>query len=426
MSVERKARPTTSEPLIAQVLNQNGAIVGVAFAVGQNHILTCAHVVNAALGNRQDPTSKPDLKETVRLVFPFIDRDTTTQARIIDWRAPCDLPNHPEEDLALLEVDKKIDSSKIARFVNSAGDKSLVSAFGYPKESVEGKALRTNVQVMGAVDLAWVQIDGVSGQGAKIEKGFSGSPLSNESGEVVGMVVAAHAHQPDRNIAYMIPAKTLAKFAQTSLSNRFPRYWRSIAPKIFLRSLIQPIVLKPLISGLVGTIFILGIRFLGVLEPVELWVYDRLLANRPQIETQDPRILVVAITEEDLKELHEHQPVSDERILKIMQKINTAQPKVIGLDIIRDRPVNEKEPNTYRELAKFLNQNSSQIVASCKIRDDAFQDDPEYKLPSGFEGNIAGFINLSGDQDNIIPPLQNLLMPKRTDIMGVKTESTLN
>jgi CHASE2 domain-containing sensor protein len=187
--------------------------------------------------------------------------------------------------------------------------------------------------------------------------------------------------------------------------------WRSISPQILLKKLIQPIILKPFISGVISTVFILGIRFLGTLEPFELWVYDRLLANRPQLEMPDPRILVVTITQEDLKKLGEIQPISDRRILEIMEIINDAKPKVIGLNVIRDTHINDKK--IYQKLAKFLIQNSSKIVASCSVGDEATKD-PGFKLTDGFDRNKSGFTNLSSDHDNII----------RRQILGMAGDDT--
>ena len=47
--------------------------VGVGFLVAERHILTCAHVVNLALGRGQRAQERPSERDDVYLEFPLAD-----------------------------------------------------------------------------------------------------------------------------------------------------------------------------------------------------------------------------------------------------------------------------------------------------------------------------------------------------------------
>jgi len=71
-------------------------------------------------------------------------------------------------------------------------------------------------------------------------------------------------------------------------------------------------------------------RSLALLEPLELLAYDRLLTKRP-VETIDPRILVVEITESD----SDCYPLSDESLVEAIDILEQHQPAAIGIDLHR-------------------------------------------------------------------------------------------
>ncbi len=61
------------------------------------------------------------------------------------------------------------------------------------------------------------------------------------------------------------------------------------------------LVLTVIFNSLVVSAIVFGIRWLGLLQPLELYAFDRLLQLQPQREKTDPRILVVTVGEEDIK-----------------------------------------------------------------------------------------------------------------------------
>jgi CHASE2 domain-containing sensor protein/tRNA A-37 threonylcarbamoyl transferase component Bud32 len=107
----------------------------------------------------------------------------------------------------------------------------------------------------------------------------------------------------------------------------------------------------------------------------------------------DPRILVVAVTEEDIQKLKQW-PLSGEILDKLFTKLESYQPRAIGLDIFRDLRV---EPG-HDKLLKHLQQ-SDRIVSVCKHSDSI---NPATPPPGETEPYQVGFSDIVTDADNII------------------------
>jgi len=95
-----------------------------------------------------------------------------------------------------------------------------------------------------------------------------------------------------------------------------------------------------LISALATTSLVVGTRYLGWLQPWELWAFDQLQRRRPE-EAQDQRILVVGITDDDLKLLEEQEQtkkgsLSDSALALLLKKLEQNKVRAIGLDIYHD------------------------------------------------------------------------------------------
>ena len=94
------------------------------------------------------------------------------------------------------------------------------------------------------------------------------------------------------------------------------------------------------VSILLLTVFIativLGVRRFGGLQILELLVYDWMvnLQNKNEI---DPRLLVVEITDKDIKEQNSW-PIADNTIAQLLSNLQQHQPKVIGFDLYREVP----------------------------------------------------------------------------------------
>ena len=129
---------------------------------------------------------------------------------------------------------------------------------------------------------------------------------------------------------------------------------------------VRPQIKSALLIGLAIALLIMGIRYLGILQPWELQAFDQFLRLRPE-EKPDTRLLVVTITEEDVQAQEQESrrgSLSDQSLAKLLEKLESYQPQVIGLDIYRDYPVGKNLPT----LAAGMRQND-RLVTICKVSD---------------------------------------------------------
>ena len=79
---------------------------------------------------------------------------------------------------------------------------------------------------------------------------------------------------------------------------------------------------------------LLFFRHLGGFQPLELVVFDWMMCLGPY-EEPDPRLLIVEITEKDIKALKQW-PIYDEILATVLVSLQRYQPKAIGLDVFQD------------------------------------------------------------------------------------------
>lgn len=82
---------------------------------------------------------------------------------------------------------------------------------------------------------------------------------------------------------------------------------------------------------------LLLLRFAGALQLMELVALDQMFRLRP-VEAVDSRIVLVTIDESDIKQLGQW-PMSDAALARVITSLKQQQPRVIGLDLFRDLPV---------------------------------------------------------------------------------------
>ncbi len=96
-----------------------------------------------------------------------------------------------------------------------------------------------------------------------------------------------------------------------------------------------------MLSSLTVTGLIMGVRYLGWLQNWELSAFDWLMRSRPG-EVIDSRLLVIEITEEDIKKFvgdrYENYSIRDATLAKVIEKLQKYQPRLIGLDMHRYQP----------------------------------------------------------------------------------------
>ncbi len=144
-------------------------------------------------------------------------------------------------------------------------------------------------------------------------------------------------------------------------------------------------------ASVIATGCILSIRNLGGFQLLELVVFDQMVRLQRE-PPPDTRILIVKITESDLKK-QKKWPLSDKSLSLVLQKLQQAKAKVIGLDMYRDIP----HPPGYESLLKELQKPN--IITIKKLGSS----DSEGVSPiSGIPEERVGFNDILIDPDGIV------------------------
>ena len=138
-----------------------------------------------------------------------------------------------------------------------------------------------------------------------------------------------------------------------------------------------------ILSSLAVSAMVIGMRWLGILQPLELYAYDRLVQLQSSKEKTDPRILVVTVDEEDIKyqdsqNMKRMGSLSDEALDRALDEVETLNPITIALDIYRPSGFASEIVNRIKTDNRFF--------AICKIQElnsDRYSDgvEPPPELP---------------------------------------------
>ncbi|MGI8501814.1 MAG: CHASE2 domain-containing protein [Hassallia sp.] len=150
--------------------------------------------------------------------------------------------------------------------------------------------------------------------------------------------------------------------------------------------------------SLIVTALIIGMRSLGILQSSELMSFDHVMRSRPY-EAQDQRILMVGITEADVRAQPPKErggaSLSDKTLALVVQKLEQFEPRAIGLDIYRENPVGAD----YADLAKTMKK-SDRFFAICKTSED--DKNPGIPAPPEVSVQRQGFSDVLADPDGVI------------------------
>jgi len=151
-----------------------------------------------------------------------------------------------------------------------------------------------------------------------------------------------------------------------------------------------PAVATLIISGL-SFLSIIGIRWTGALEYLELAAYDVFMRLRPAISSVKTPIVLIRISEKDILQ-QGRWPLTDSTVARILMMLTRHKPRAIGLDIFRDIPV----PPGTRELNAILKRNHH-IITVMKFGDVGVLPPPVLKGT-----NQVGFNDIVIDSDGIV------------------------
>lgn len=144
-----------------------------------------------------------------------------------------------------------------------------------------------------------------------------------------------------------------------------------------------------MISG-VATAIVLVLEGVGALELLELQVFDRVMQSRPT-DPPDDRLLVVGITEQDLKTYG--WPLSDAVLAQVLQRLQQGGAKVIGVDLYRDLPHPPGTPDLNAQLQQ------KNVVGIFQLGQDR---EAGVAPPPALPGDQVGFNDLLLDADGVV------------------------
>jgi CHASE2 domain-containing sensor protein/tRNA A-37 threonylcarbamoyl transferase component Bud32 len=148
-----------------------------------------------------------------------------------------------------------------------------------------------------------------------------------------------------------------------------------------------------IVASIAVSALVIGGKQLSLFEGLELSFADSLVRMQPD-RGVDPRLLVVAVDEEDIRNLGKW-PASDRVINQLLVKLNQHGPAAIGLDIYRDLPL---EPGN-AELVTNL-QLTDNIIAVCKSGNG--DRDRGVAPPQEVPIDRLGFSDIVVDSDSIV------------------------
>ncbi|MBE9098033.1 CHASE2 domain-containing protein [Vacuolonema iberomarrocanum] len=166
--------------------------------------------------------------------------------------------------------------------------------------------------------------------------------------------------------------------------------WTQPVPKETWRQMVGAGVKAIAIASASVTALLLGMRQVGLTEPMELAAYDQMM--RFHTPSEDPRILTVGITENDLQELQRSTP-SDATLAQAMAILQELNPAVVGLDLLRDLPQNPGRT----ELLKQLEAENVIAIMTLSETEEEIVPAPENVPPER-----VGFNDLPIDPDGVV------------------------
>ncbi len=219
-SVGRRRRYADRAGFVVRVLAVGShEPVGTGFVVAESHLVTCAHVVNAALSRDPREQAEPDPAVRVPVDFPILgdaDGAPVRFCRVVRWLPP-PLSGTAGDDIAGLALAGE-DLPLAAGPARLPEDPRFplggeVHVFGHPTTPPRLSGSWASARVLGRVGGGMLQVDSNPAAAVRLQPGYSGSPLvlAGDNGDcVVGMLSVASTRETSRD-AYGVPVDRLVR-----------------------------------------------------------------------------------------------------------------------------------------------------------------------------------------------------------------------
>lgn len=181
--------------------------VGMGMLLDERTIVTCSHVVNAALGNEIYKAEPPEDGTPVTLTFPLLGDQQTAIARLIDWSSP----GKNGLDCAILKLEDLAPEGVGHTILSVIPPEDLIGAelSVYGSLDPEHPGSHSNAHLLGEVGAQWSQLE-VAGRFG-VQPGFSGGAVWDRNQNTsIGMVVARKIGT-DGTTAYFLSARRIGE-----------------------------------------------------------------------------------------------------------------------------------------------------------------------------------------------------------------------
>lgn len=194
---------------IARIMrNRDQAPIGAGILVGTRQVLTCAHVVNSAIGRRVEVADPPPADARIMLDFPLPAPGTFLPARVVKWEGP---RADGGGDMAILALDSDPPPNAIPVPFSIPGDVwgHPFRTFGFPEHHLQGRDASGVLRGRNAIQRLMMEPTN-SAQNFALP-GFSGTGVWDEMlGALIGMIVLGEYGA--QMSAFLIPADQLQAF----------------------------------------------------------------------------------------------------------------------------------------------------------------------------------------------------------------------
>ena len=154
-----------------------------------------------------------------------------------------------------------------------------------------------------------------------------------------------------------------------------------------------------LVSSFIATIMVVGLRFMGFIEGMELLAFDQFIQLQPGTAQADERFLIIGINDTDIQyqdqqdmERNSKGSISDQALEQLLDKFKPYNPSTIGFDILHDFPFEDS-------LLDKLERNK--FIAICQSVGE-FSYLSGLNPPDNLPIESVGFNNVPVDPDGVI------------------------
>ncbi len=210
--------PSSREGFTVRVLRSGTAApAGVGFVVDDRHIVTCAHVVNTALGRDKRAQDKPGPQARLQVDFPMLGDAAGAPSRscgVEAWAPPPSSGVSGGDVAGLVLVGEGLPGrAGPARVTDPATLRDVaVGVFGYPGDPPrQANGAWSELRLRGAVGGGIIQLDVDSESAIQAQPGYSGSPVvvADDAGDAVLGMLAVASPGGDAKDVYAIPVSGL-------------------------------------------------------------------------------------------------------------------------------------------------------------------------------------------------------------------------